>query len=667
MSLMDQQMIKTLRVLSMDMVEQANSGHPGLPMGAAPMGFTLWKNHLKFNPAHPSWFNRDRFILSAGHGSALLYSLLHVFGYDVSKEDLRNFRQKDSATPGHPEFGHTPGVDATTGPLGQGIAMGVGMAMSEAHLAGMFNKESHEVIDHHTYVLCGDGCLMEGISYEASSLAGHLQLGKLIVLYDSNDISLDGELSQSFSEDIDLRFRSAGWQTLRVPDGNDVEAINSAILLAKAETNKPTLIEIKTVIGDGSPSKAGTAAAHGAPLGKAEIAQIKKNYGWELEPFELPKTVGYQKDYYLSKGNHRESKWLQAFNKYRNDYPEEAEKLQRLIDNQETADQGLVLPTYTTDDAPVATRDVSGTLLNELAPQLPSLFGGSADLSSSNKTMLKNSGDFLANHYEGKNIWFGVREFAMGGILNGMALHGGIKPYGATFFVFSDYLRSAIRSAALMNLPVTYVMTHDSIMVGEDGPTHEPIEHLASFRAMPNLVVLRPADANETVASYKYALTQQENPVMLVLSRQALPILPTTDTKAATDVEKGAYILAESPTATTDMLLIATGSEVSLAMEVRERLATEQIGARVISMPSWELFERQSADYQEAVLPSEITHRIAIEMASSQGWHKYVGDQGKIIAIDTFGKSGPGPELAEDFGFSVEKIADQILATLQKN
>ncbi|MBC6315907.1 transketolase [Listeria grandensis] len=667
MSLMDQQMIKTLRVLSMDMVEQANSGHPGLPMGAAPMAFTLWKNHLKFNPAHPSWFNRDRFILSAGHGSALLYSLLHVFGYDVSKEDLRNFRQKDSATPGHPEFGHTPGVDATTGPLGQGIAMGVGMAMSEAHLAAIFNKESHEVIDHHTYVLCGDGCLMEGISYEASSLAGHLQLGKLIVLYDSNDISLDGNLAQSFSEDIDLRFRSAGWQTLRVPDGNDVEAINSAILLAKAETNKPTLIEIKTIIGDGSPSKAGTAAAHGAPLGKAEIAQIKKNYGWELEPFELPKTVGYQKDYYLSKGNHRESKWLQAFNKYRNDYPEEAEKLQRLIDNQETADQALVLPTYTTNDAPIATRDVSGTLLNELAPQLPSLFGGSADLSSSNKTMIKNSDDFLANHYEGKNIWFGVREFAMGGILNGMALHGGIKPYGATFFVFSDYSRSAIRSAALMNLPVTYVMTHDSIMVGEDGPTHEPIEHLASFRAMPNLVVLRPADANETVASYKYALTQQENPVMLVLSRQALPILPTTDTKAATDVEKGAYILAESPTDTTDMLLIATGSEVSLAMEVRERLATEQIGARVISMPSWELFERQSADYQEAILPSEITHRIAIEMASSQGWHKYVGDKGKIISIDTFGKSGPGAELAEDFGFSAEKIANQVLVALQES
>ncbi|MBC1935720.1 transketolase [Listeria grandensis] len=667
MSLMDQQMIKTLRVLSMDMVEQANSGHPGLPMGAAPMAFTLWKNHLKFNPAHPSWFNRDRFILSAGHGSALLYSLLHVFGYDVSKEDLRNFRQKDSATPGHPEFGHTPGVDATTGPLGQGIAMGVGMAMAEAHLAAMFNKESHDVIDHHTYVLCGDGCLMEGISYEASSLAGHLQLGKLIVLYDSNDISLDGDLAQSFSEDIDLRFRSAGWQTLRVSDGNDVEAINSAIFLAKAETNKPTLIEIKTIIGDGSPSKAGTAAAHGAPLGKAEIAQIKKNYGWELDPFELPKTVGYQKDYYLSKGNHRESKWLQAFNKYRNDYPEEAEKLQRLIDNQETADQALVLPTYTTNDAPIATRDVSGTLLNELSSQLSSLFGGSADLSSSNKTMIKKSDDFLANHYEGKNIWFGVREFAMGGILNGMALHGGIKPYGATFFVFSDYLRSAIRSAALMNLPVTYVMTHDSIMVGEDGPTHEPIEHLASFRAMPNLVVLRPADANETVASYKYALTQQENPVMLVLSRQALPILPTTDTKAATDVEKGAYILAESPTDTTDMLLIATGSEVSLAMEVRERLATEHIGARVISMPSWELFERQSADYQEAILPIEITHRIAIEMASSQGWHKYVGDQGKIIAIDTFGKSGPGIELAEDFGFSAEKIANQILATLQNN
>lgn len=402
-------------------------------------------------------------------------------------------------------------------------------------------------------------------------------------------------------------------------------------------------------------------------LAKQKSPKSRKNYGWELEPFELPKTVGYQKDYYLSKGNHRESKWLQAFNKYRNDYPEEAEKLQRLIDNQETADQALVLPTYTTNDAPVATRDVSGTLLNELAHQLPSLFGGSADLSSSNKTMLNNSDDFLANHYEGKNIWFGVREFAMGGILNGMALHGGIKPYGATFFVFSDYLRSAIRSAALMNLPVTYVMTHDSIMVGEDGPTHEPIEHLASFRAMPNLVVLRPADANETVASYKYALTQQENPVMLVLSRQALPILPTTDTKAETDVEKGAYILAESPTTTTDMLLIATGSEVSLAMEVRERLATEQIGARVISMPSWELFERQSADYQEAILPSEITHRIAIEMASSQGWHKYVGDKGNIIAIDTFGKSGPGAELAEDFGFSAEKITDQILATLQKN
>ncbi|WP_430535809.1 transketolase [Listeria rocourtiae] len=667
MSLMDQQMIKTLRVLSMDMVEEANSGHPGLPMGAAPMAFTLWKNHLKFNPAHPSWFNRDRFILSAGHGSALLYSLLHVFGFDVSKEDLRNFRQKDSATPGHPEFGHTPGVDATTGPLGQGIAMGVGMAMSEAHLAAMFNKESHEVIDHHTYVLCGDGCLMEGISYEASSLAGHLQLGKLIVLYDSNDISLDGELKKSFSEDIDLRFRSAGWQTLRVSDGNDVEAINSAILLAKAETKKPTLIEIKTIIGDGSPSKAGTATAHGAPLGKAEVTQINKNYGWELEPFELPKTVAYQKDYYLSKGNHRESKWLQAFNKYRNDYSNEAEQLQRLIDNQETANQTLVLPTYTTSDAPVATRDVSGTILNELASQLPSLFGGSADLSSSNKTMIKNSDDFLVNHYEGKNIWFGVREFAMGGILNGMALHGGIKPYGATFFVFSDYLRSAIRSAALMKLPVTYVMTHDSIMVGEDGPTHEPIEQLASFRAMPNLVVLRPADANETVASYKYALTQQDNPVMLVLSRQALPILPTTDIKASTDVEKGAYILAESPTSATDMLLIATGSEVSLAMEVRELLASEQIGVRVISMPSWELFERQSVEYKEAILPSEVTHRIAIEMASSQGWHKYVGEKGQIIAIDTFGKSGSGEELAEDFGFSPVKITNQILATLQKN
>ncbi|MBC2243230.1 transketolase [Listeria booriae] len=667
MSLMNQQMIKTIRVLSMDMVEQANSGHPGLPMGAAPMAFCLWKNHLKFNPAHPNWFNRDRFILSAGHGSALLYSLLHIFGYDVSKEDLRNFRQKDSATPGHPEFGHTPGVDATTGPLGQGIAMGVGMAMSEAHLAAMFNKATHEVIDHHTFVLCGDGCLMEGISYEASSLAGHLKLGKLIVLYDSNDISLDGDLAQSFSEDIDLRFRSAGWQTLRVPDGNDVEAIDSAICLAKAETTKPTLIEIKTVIGDGSPSKAGTAAAHGAPLGKEEIAQIKKNYGWELEPFEIPKAVGYQKDYYLSKGNHHESKWLQAFNKYRNDYPEDAEKLQRLIDNQETTDQTLILPTYTTNDAPIATRDVSGTVLNALAPQLPSLFGGSADLSSSNKTMIKDSDDFLANHYEGKNIWFGVREFAMGGILNGMALHGGIKPYGATFFVFSDYLRSAIRSAALMNLPVTYVMTHDSIMVGEDGPTHEPIEHLASFRAMPNLVVLRPADANETVASYRYALTQQENPVMLVLSRQALPNLPTTDIKASTDVEKGAYILAESPIDTTDILLIATGSEVSLAMEVRDYLATEQLGARVVSMPSWELFERQSADYQETVLPSEITHRVAIEMASSQGWHKYVGNKGTIIAIDTFGKSGPGAELAEDFGFSATKIANQILATLQKN
>ncbi|MDR4945061.1 transketolase [Neobacillus cucumis] len=656
---LDNQVVQSLRVLSIDMIEKSKSGHPGLPMGAAPAVTALWKNHLKFNPTNPEWFNRDRFILSAGHGSALLYSLLHVFGYDLPMSELQQFRQMGSLTPGHPEYKHTVGVDATTGPLGQGIAMGVGMAMTEAHLAALYNRPNYPIVDHYTYLLCGDGCLMEGISYEAASLAGHLQLGKLILLYDSNNISLDGDLDKAFSEDIEARFRSCGWQTIIVEDGNDLEALNKAIAEAKLEKNKPTLIEVKTVIGYGSPNKAGSSAVHGSPLGAAEAELTKQNYDWDLPPFTLPEEVEKLKQVYRKQGTQLENGWFETLQHYYKEYPELQEEVEAVVSGSLAANWDDALELYNEDHKAVATRDASGTALNQISVNLPTLFGGSADLASSNKTMLKNAGDFTASNYAGKNIWFGVREFAMGGILNGMALHGGVHPFGATFFVFSDYLRSAVRSAALMGIPATYVMTHDSIAVGEDGPTHEPVEQLASFRAMPGLNVIRPADANETAEAYRYALSQKENPVMLVLSRQNLPILPGSQEKAREGVLRGGYVLVESEGKRADVILIGTGSEVSLLVEARKELAQMQIDASVVSMPSWDLFEQQSKAYRDSVLPWSNPRRLACEMGSTFGWQKYVGCEGKIIGIDTFGASAPGEELMRHFGFTVENIVNQ--------
>ncbi|MFP7297041.1 transketolase [Neobacillus niacini] len=672
MQQLDNQVVQALRVLSIDMIEKSNSGHPGLPMGAAPTVTALWKNHLQFNPTNPSWFNRDRFILSAGHGSALMYSLLHVFGYDMPMSELQQFRQMGSLTPGHPEYKHTPGIDATTGPLGQGIAMGVGMAMTEAHLAAKYNRPNFPVVDHYTYLLCGDGCLMEGISYEAASLAGHLQLGKLILLYDSNQISLDGNLDQAFSENIEARFSSCGWQTLVVEDGNDLDAINEAIALAKREKNKPAIIEVKTVIGYGSPNKAGKSASHGSPLGPEEAALAKKNYNWELPPFTLPKEVEELKSLYQERGIQIEAEWTQLLIKFCQAYPELADEIQALVNGNLPGNWDEALKLYCDSDKALATREASGIALNQIAENLPTLFGGSADLASSNKTMLKNAGDFSAVNYGGKNIWFGVREFAMGGILNGMALHSGVQPFGATFFVFSDYLRSAVRSAALMGLPVTYVMTHDSIAVGEDGPTHEPVEQLSSFRAMPGLTVIRPADGNETVEAYRYAFSQKENPVMLVLSRQNLPILPGSHERARDGISKGAYVIAESEGRQADIILIGTGSEVSLLVEAKKVLAEQGIDSSVVSMPSWELFDKQSETYKEFVLPASNQRRLACEMGSTHGWHKYVGREGKIIGIDTFGASAPGDELMNQFGFTVENVviqAKQVLsaATVKAN
>ncbi|WP_312473266.1 transketolase [Neobacillus sp.] len=664
MQLLDNQIVQSLRVLSIDMIEKSKSGHPGLPMGAAPAVTALWRNHFKFNPNHPNWFDRDRFILSAGHGSALLYSLLHVFGYDLPMSELQQFRQMGSLTPGHPEYKHTVGVDGTTGPLGQGIAMGVGMAMTEAHLAAMYNRPNHSIVDHYTYLLCGDGCLMEGISYEAASLAGHLQLGKLILLYDSNNISLDGDLDKSFTDDIDSRFRSCGWQTLVVEDGNDLQAINHAIKLAKTEKNKPTIIEVKTVIGYGSPNKGGKSAAHGSPLGTEEAELTKKHYNWELPAFTLPEEVEALKEYYQKKGTQLEEEWLQKLNSYFQKYPELATEVQAMIDGRLPENWDEALKLYLEDSKDIATRDASGVALNQISEKLPTIMGGSADLSSSNKTMLNNFGDFEPSNYEGKNIWFGVREFAMGGILNGMALHDGIQPFGGTFFVFSDYLRSAVRSSALMGIPVTYVMTHDSIAVGEDGPTHEPIEQLASFRAMPGLTVIRPADANETVEAYRYAFAQKENPVMLVLSRQNLPILPGSYHKAKEGIEKGAYVLIESKEKQAAIILMGTGSEVSLLLNAHKVLAEQGIDSSVVSIPSWELFEKQNEEYKESVLPTNNQRRLACEMGSTFGWQKYVGREGAIIGIDSFGASAPGDQLMEHYGFTVENVVNQAKAII---
>ncbi|KGR79635.1 transketolase [Ureibacillus manganicus] len=656
----DLQAINAIRTLSIDAIEKANSGHPGLPMGAAPMAYTLWTRQLKHNPQNPKWFNRDRFVLSAGHGSMLLYSLLHLGGYGLDMEEIKNFRQWGSKTPGHPEYGHTVGVEATTGPLGQGIAMSVGMAMAERHLAATYNKPGHEIVDHYTYALCGDGDLMEGVAAEAISLAGHLKLEKLIVLYDSNDISLDGDLAKSFSENVQKRFESYGWNYIHVADGTDIDSINAAIEQAKQSSDKPTLIEIKTVIGFGSPNKSGKADAHGAPLGADEVTLTKTAYDWGHEPFQIPQEVYDTFNAAAEQqGAQPEAEWNAKFESYKAEFPELAEQFANAMNNELPADFDAEVPVYEAGKS-VATRSSSGDVINALAKKVPSFFGGSADLAGSNKTTIKGGGDFFAETPEGRNIWFGVREFAMGAALNGMALHGGLNVFGGTFFVFSDYVRPAVRLSALMGLPVTYVFTHDSIAVGEDGPTHEPVEHLAAFRAMPNLSVIRPADANESAEAWKLAISSKSTPTLLVLSRQNLPVLAKSAELAKDGVAKGAYVVSPATKATPDAILLATGSEVSLAVEAQKALLADGIDASVVSMPSMDRFEQQTAEYKESVLPKAVTKRLAIEMGASFGWHKYVGFEGDVLAIDQFGASAPGEIVMEKYGFTVDNVVAKV-------
>ncbi|MEK4418340.1 transketolase [Bacillus sp. FSL K6-0268] len=645
--------VNTLRTLSIDAINAANSGHPGLPMGAAPMAYALWANHLNYNPNHPEWLNRDRFVLSAGHGSSLLYSLLHLAGYDVSIDDLKNFRKLNSKTPGHPEFGHTPGVEATTGPLGQGIANAVGMAMAEAHLAAKFNKDGHSIIDHNTYALVGDGDLMEGVAYEAMSMAGHMKLGKLIVLYDSNEISLDGELGIAFSEDIQKRAESVHWQYVRVEDGTDVDAITKAITLAKENTDQPTLIEIRTIIGYGSPKVAGTNKAHGNPLGVEEATATKQVYGWHYEEdFFVPEEVTAHFNELKQKGIEKENEWNEQFNVYRESNPALADELEKAITGEVLIEAKDILSFDT--EKTISTRVASGEAINHYVKSIPSIFGGSADLSHSTMTDIKGEAVYAVESYAGRNIYFGVREHAMGAAANGLALHGGVKPFVSTFFVFNDYLRPSIRLAALQKLPVTYVFTHDSIAVGEDGPTHEPIEQLAALRAIPGLTVIRPSDANETASAWAYALQQTDGPVVLVLSRQNLPVF--NETKANIEnLSKGAYVLTQT-NENPDVILIATGSEVSLAASAKAKLEEEQVSVRIVAMPSWELFDRQSNEYKESVLPSSVTKRVSLEMGVSLGWERYVGQEGKVLSIETFGASGTGAEVMNLFGFTTENV-----------
>ncbi|MGX6961332.1 transketolase [Vagococcus xieshaowenii] len=648
--------VNTLRTLSMDMIQKANSGHPGLPMGAAPMAYALWTKHLKVNPkTSRNWIDRDRFILSAGHGSALQYSLLHMAGYDVTIEDIKNFRQWESRTPGHPEVHHTDGIEATTGPLGQGIAMSVGFAMAEAHLAATYNRPNYKVMDHYTYAICGDGDLMEGISQEAISLAGHLKLDKLIVLYDSNDISLDGDLDKSFSEDVKGRFEATGWQHILVKDGNDLAAISKAIDEAKAETNKPTIIEVKTVIGFGAPN-AGTNKVHGAPLGMDGIATAKAAYGWEYEAFEVPTEAKERFEATINaNGEAAEAQWNELFASYQAEYPELAAQLLAGFANELPENWDAEMPIYQEADAAKASRVTSSEMIQALAKTVPTLWGGSADLSGSNNTMIAGETDFDADHYEGRNIWFGVREFAMAAAMNGIALHGGTKVYGGTFFVFVDYLRPAIRLASIQKAPVTYVLTHDSVAVGEDGPTHEPIEQLSSLRGLPNLNTIRPADGNETRAAWKIAISSTERPTVLALTRQNLPVLPNSAELADEGVAKGAYVISPAKGDATG-ILIATGSEVALAIEAQKVLAEQGEDVSVVSMPSMNLFEEQSVEYKEAVLPRRLTKRVAIEMGATFGWERYVGFDGAVMGIDKFGASAPGNIVIEQYGFTVDNV-----------
>ncbi|MGL4798729.1 MAG: transketolase [Cellulosilyticaceae bacterium] len=659
MNLIDQKTINTIRTLSAEAIQQANSGHPGLPLGAAPMAYTLWAKHMNHNPKNPNWENRDRFVLSAGHGSALLYSLLHVFEYGLTIEDLQNFRQEGSLTPGHPEYGHTVGVEMTTGPLGQGIASAVGMAMAEKHLAAHFNREGFKVVDHYTYTVVGDGCLQEGIAYEAASLAGTLNLDKLIVLYDSNNITIEGDTAISFTENVRARFEAQGFKTFLVEDGNDTEAISKAIEEAK-QSGKPNFIEVKTKIGYGCPAKQGKSSAHGEPLGHDNITAMREFLEHHNETFFVEEEVRTHMNEFLTQSAEKEEEWNALFESYQEAYPELADEWDMWFGG-ETISLEHLYNNYTDTTKSLATRQVSYEVINQMANLVPNVIGGSADLAPSTKTYMEGKGDFSAATYEGKNLHFGIREHAMAAIANGMAVHGGLKVFCSTFFVFSDYMKNSMRLAALMNLPVTYVLTHDSIGVGEDGPTHQPIEQLAMLRSMPNMVTFRPADGKETVAAWEYALNSQTEPVAIVLSRQNLPYLEHTGEDAA----NGAYIIGEVESKDADIILMATGSEVSLIDAAAKELAKEGIKAAVVSMPSMDVFENQEKAYREEILPSNKTKRVAVEAATSFGWHKYTGFEGAVISLDTFGESAPAELIFKKNGFTVEnviKVAKEVLA-----
>jgi transketolase len=656
--------VNTIRFLAADAVQKAKSGHPGLPMGAAPMAYVLWTRFLRHDPADPAWPDRDRFVLSAGHGSMLLYALLHLTGYDLPLAEIQRFRQWGSRTPGHPEYHLTPGVEATTGPLGQGIANAVGMAIAERHLGARFNRPGHTIVDHRTYVLCSDGDLMEGVAAEAVSLAGHLGLGRLIGLYDDNLVSLAGKTALSFSEDVPRRFEGYGWHTLVVPDGNDLEAIDKAIHEAQAETERPSLIAVRSVIGYGAPKKQGTHEAHGEPLGEEELRGAKQALGWPLEPvFHLPDAAVARFREAIGRGAAWQAEWATRLEAYRTAHPDLAAEWRARAARELTPGWDVALPTFP-PETPVATRDASGAVLAAVSPRLPALIGGDADLAPSTKTLVKTAGSFLRGSPEGRHLHFGVREHAMGAIANGIAYHGGLVVFCGTFFIFSDYMRPAVRLAALSELPVVYVWTHDSIGVGEDGPTHQPVEHLAALRAMPNLVVIRPADAAETVVAWRVALARRRGPTALVLTRQKVPVLDRAIYAAAEGAARGAYVLADAPGSPPELILIATGSEVALVVAAQAALVKEGVRARVVSMPSWELFETQPREYRDTVLPPGLWRRLAVEAGASFGWERWVGDQGATLTLDRFGASAPGEVTMQELGFTVEAVLARAHALL---
>ena len=680
---LDQLAINTIRFLSVDAVQKANSGHPGLPMGAAAMAYVLWTRFLRHNPANPHWFNRDRFVLSAGHGSMLLYSLLHLTGYDLPLEQIRQFRQWGSTTPGHPERGITPGVEVTTGPLGQGFGNGVGMAIAEAYFAARYNRPEFEIINHFTYALVSDGDLMEGVAAEAASLAGHLQLGKLIYLYDDNRITLAASTQLTFTEDHAQRFAAYGWHTQSVADGNNLEMVDRAIRAARQETKRPSLILVRTHIGYGSPHKQDTFSAHGSPLGQEEVKLTKQNLGWPAEPpFLVLKEVEQHFRQAVEHGRKAETEWNAKLAAYENQFPELAHELRQLIDGELPQGWDVDIPEFAVDAKGMATRVASGRVLQTLKAKLPGLIGGAADLNPSTDTELKEAGNFESPEmavgdlqgsagggwsYAGRNLQFGVREHGMGAILNGLAAHGGIIPFGATFLTFSDYLRPSIRLAALMELQVVYVFTHDSIGMGEDGPTHQSVEQVASLRAIPQLIVIRPADANETAVAWRVAIETRDRPVALVLTRQNVPTLDRKQFGPAEGLRRGAYILADTPDGKPRLILIASGSEVGLIVLAGQKLQEQNIPVRLVSMPSWELFEAQSQEYRDSVLPPSIHGRLAVEAGVTQGWHRYIGDRGDVIGVDRFGASAPGPIVMREFGFSVDNVCKRALALLERN